>query len=468
MRSAKSLALALLLTSCSLAPEYETPGPCGPVCWKQDCVSCGQPLPCCPEWWFIFDDPFLNDLEEIALEQNPTLEIAYQRIKQAENIADQSYASFFPFVSLHPFGINFDSLYSPSTFGVPIPDIRSHVQEYAVPLVATYELDIFGKIRNGYYADKATTEARIFAYETVKLTLTTDVALVYFRIRSLDAQNEILKDTIKSRLADVEITKARYDAGLANASDVTRAKNELAMAQADLSKGLFERVKDENMLATLLGNYASEYQMCSDPLTTLPPHVAPSLPSELLQRRPDIQEAERIMAAENARIGVARTEYFPTFALSGALGLASPSISQLFDWQSRLWLWAVEAAQVVFDAGRIEARNREAKAKFLEAVSHYTKTTLKAFEEAETALASENSSKEQFYFYQQAMTAAEATQSISQERYVKGLDNYLNVEDANRTLLSSQLLLERTRFTCYQSTINLVKALGGSYAQPTR
>lgn len=453
--------LALLFAGCSLAPRYTPPCPSGPCCWKEEAPECAVDVPECDDWWVIFNDPCLNALEEIALEQNPTLEIAYQRIAQAESAANKSFSRFFPYVTLNPFLVNLDSLYSPSTFGVPIPDLRAHVQEYAVPAVAAYELDLFGKIRNGYFADKATSDARAFAYETVKLTLTTDVALTYFRIRSLDAQNEVLRDTISSRVADVEVVTARYNAGLVNETDVTRAKTELASAQAELSKGLMERAKDENLLATFLGFYASEYTLCVAPLTTVPPAVAPNLPAELLKGRPDVKEAERMMAAQNALIGVARAEYFPALSISGALGFASPSVSRLFDWQSRLWLWAVDAAQVVFDAGRTIAINREAESHFLQALAEYIKTVVTAFQEAENALAAEKYTQEQFESYQVAAASAADTKTISQERYVKGLYNYLEVEDANRLLLTNRLLLERTRFERYQASIQLIKALGG-------
>lgn len=255
----------------------------------------------------------------------------------------------------------------------------------------------------------------------------------------------------------------RYDAGLINASDVARAKAQLAVEKAELSQGLLERANDEHLLATLLGYVASDYSLDVCPLTGNPPCVAPCLPSELLQRRPDIHETERRLAAENARIGVARSLYFPSLQLTGALGFASPTIGDLFDWQARLWLWAVSAAQTLYDAGKTSAAVEEAKARYLQTVADYTKTTLNAFKEVESALAAERFTQEKLASYGSAVQASRDAAAISQERYLKGLFTYLEVEDANRTLLANRLQLERSRYQEYEAAISLVKALGGGF-----
>ncbi len=456
----KRLLLLLLLSSCSLAPPYAPPVDDPPTEWKEPPLS-GKELKPCQSWWLIFNDPLLNDYEELALKQNPTLEIAYQRIMEARGLAEIAASPLYP-----QFFINWQSFNSGTVTPSPTGGIqRIHLQDYTLPLDASYEIDLFGRIRNQAYAANLEVAVRAFDYVTATLTLTTDVALTYFGYRALDSQIDVLLDTIASRQSEVEVTQSRYDAGLVNYSDVSRALNQLATSKGDLEVALQARRELENSLAVLLGYYASDFSAKKDPLNQEALIAAPVSPAQFLSTRPDVASAERKMAEQNALIGSALAGYYPFPSISGTLGYSSLTIGKLFDWQSRLWEWATQVTQMVFDGGNVEGRVAAQRAIFLQAVSNYADTTLRAYEEIENALSADVHTRNKFNYDQEAVSAAEDTRTISNERYLKGLVTYLDVVDAERTLLLNRLERERSRFETYQSTIRLIKAIGGELLQ---
>lgn len=452
----KRLLPLFLLCGCSLAPNYTPPPDCPPESWKQAPPADAITIPRCDPWWTLFQEENLNNYMEIALENNPTLELALQRIVEARGIAKTASAALYPslFASLTTFnsGTVVQGLTGP---------VRQQIQDYTLPLDASYEVDLFGRIRNqslAAYLHIAVTE---FDYATVYLTLTTDVALSYYACRALDAQLDVLLDTIRSRQDEVDVTQARYDAGLVNYSDVTRALNVLATAKGDLEVTLQARREQEDALAALLGYYASEFTMPKDPLQVESPSIDPELTATLLLRRPDVSAAERFMAEQNALIGVARAGYFPSLTAQGALGYSSLTWGSLFDWKSRLWEWGTQTTQMLFDGGRVSGEVEAQTARFNQALNAYIQTTLDAFQEVEDALSAQVHTRAKFDYDEQAVEAAEDTRSISNERYLKGLVTYLDVVDAERTLLANRTERERSRFNTYQSSIQVIKAIGG-------
>lgn len=446
----------LVLCGCSLAPSYSPPPDCPPATWKEPPPSEALTLPACAHWWTLFQDENLNQYEEISLENNPTLEIALQRIIEARGIAKTASAALYPslFASLTTFNTG---TVGPGLTG----PVRQHLQNYTLPLDASYEVDLFDRIHNQSLAAYLHVDVTQYDYATVYLTLTTDVALSYYACRALDAQLDVLDDTIRSRQDEVDVTQARYDAGLVNYSDVTRALNVLATAKGDKEVTLQARREQEDALAALLGYYASEFTMPKDPLHVESPSINPELTATLLLRRPDVAAAERFMAEQNALIGVARAGYFPSLTAQGSIGYSSLTWGSLFDWKSRLWEWGIQATQMLFDGGRVTGEVEAQTARFNQALNAYIQTTLDAFKEVEDALSAQTHTRAKFGYDEEAVSAAEDTRSISNERYLKGLVTYLDVVDAERTLLANRTERERSRFNTYESSIQVIKAIGG-------
>lgn len=464
----KLLFLPLIFASCSLAPKYSEPEPTPPCEWKEEIANQQDFIPYDGDFWLLFNDETLTELEEQAILANPNLEIAYQKVLEARAISGVFFSDFFPHFFLEPSTVNTGQLFDsniPNSLDIidSKTTVRQHFQQYTFPLVASYEVDLFARIRDSYLASKYEAEARFYAYQAVRLALTTEVANVYFELRSLDAQIRVLKSTIEVRQAALEITESRDEAGLSNYSDVSRSKNLVANAKADLSIVIQARIGAENALAVLLGKNASLFSFPESPLDTLSPSFPPTFPSTLVQQRPDIAEAERNLASQNKRIGVARTGYFPDFLVQGALGFQSQDFNRLFNWEARLWSWATSVTQLVFDAGKTGSIVDTEIAKFNEALGQYIQTVLTAFQEVETALSSQKLTRETFQYFDDAVNASIDTRSISEERYLNGLVTYLDVVDADTSLLSDQLRRERARLETYRSSISLIRALGGGF-----
>jgi multidrug efflux system outer membrane protein len=407
-----------------------------------------------------------------------------ERIIEARALAQTLYADLWP-----SFFLNFDTLNSgslspfgnvnplsnigtacpglaalcPNLVGAENPLRRFHLQQYTLAVTGTYEVDLFGRIRNGYYAAEANADAIAYAYEGVSLSLTADVALNYFSVRSLDAQIEVLRRTILSRQEAFDINSSRFEAGLVNYSDVTRAANQLTTAKADLAQIELLRARAENVLATLLGQIPSVYCFPYMPLRKPAPSVCPILPSELIARRPDIAQAERELAAQNYLIGVARSEFFPSFSLTGSLGFRSPDIEHLFDWRARFWSWATQTSQLLFNAGKTEARVQAALARFYQSLGNYEQLVLNAFAEVESALAAERLTRETYRNLASSVSSAQETRTISHERYLQGLVTYLDVTDAEQNLLIDALRFAQSRLETYRSTIELIRSIGGGF-----
>lgn len=453
----KALLCLALLQGCSLAPPYSPPPDCPPMEWKEKDIR-GLSLSDIDPWWLIFQDEELSGLIEIAVQQNPSLFVAFERIMEARGIAQTAASGLYPQLFLNPDGIS-----TGTVIQGPLGVTRAHLQSYSFPLNASYELDLFDKIKNQTRAAYLHIDVDSYDYAAVYLALTTDVCLRYYSCRALDAQINVLKDTIASRQAQVEVTTARFNAGLVNYTDVSRALNEVATAKADLETAEQARLEQENALASLLGYYASEFELERNPLSEEAPLVLPGLPSTLLQRRPDVASAESFLHEQNTLIGVVRADYFPDVSINGTLGFASLDWDRLFNWQSRLWEYGYQITQMVFDGGRVSGGVEAQTARYMQALGTYIKTTLTAFEETENALSGQIHSRAKFILDNEAVNAAQDTRDLSYERYLKGLVTYLDVVDAERTLLSNRLERERSRYTSFQSTILLIKAIGGGW-----
>lgn len=332
---------------------------------------------------------------------------------------------------------------------------------FSVPLDLSYEVDLWGRVRRSFESAQAQAQASVADYHNVLLTLTADVAVNYFLVRSLDAESAALRRTVESRHESVRILNERFATGVIPEIDVAQAKTELASAKADLADVTRQRAETLHALALLCGEAVGSFEIAERSLTVAPAIVSPALPSTLLERRPDIARAERNLAAKNAQIGMARAAYFPAVRLAGQAGYLSAEAESLFSGDSRVWSIGPSVSLPLFNAGRTAAQVRQSKAAYQEALADYRQTVLAAFKEVEDSLAQIVLRTEQASAQAEALTAARRVTELAKARYDAGATSYLELLDAERTALlheRRQAQLEAQRFA---ASVRLIKSLGG-------
>lgn len=474
-----------ILTACQLLPPYQSPFTRIPEQWKgkQDIASDEegktQNEPCFEEvcsrldnWWEVFQDPVLNELEQQALNSSYTLWAAFERVLKARAIARINFAPLMPSVNFAPSFFRIGSLIENAfqnlnITGAPIiPSSFRFVQsQYLIPFNFNYEVDLWCKLHNAYYGSTMLSEAASQAYLSVLLSLTADIASTYFQIRGLDLQQEVIQKNIHVRQRALDINRARFNAGLIVYLDVSQAEVDVARTHSDSDDTRRLRELQENILATLCGIPAPLFSIKYNPISSLPPTIPAGLPSELLRRRPDIAEAERTLAATYYDIGVAYANFFPSLNLNAALGVESPFPHQLFSWKSRYWQVGLNIFQTVFDGGKNQANLDYYKANFKEAFANYQETVLQSFKDAEDALTNIHLYANQAHDLAIASEAAKKTLHLSQTRYNKGLVSYLYVVNAQRQLLEIEQESAFVLTHRYLSTVMLIRALGGGWGE---
>jgi len=470
-----TLAAALILAGCSLAPTYKVPETATVAAfkeaeaaaaegaqWKTATPAEGQRR---GEWWKIFGDPELDRLIDAASASNQDLAVAAARVKQARAFTGVAEADQYPQLSV---GLDpTRSQQSAASLNLPDGTPVSPQTVLRARAFASYELDLFGRVANSVTAARAEGAAAEDLYRSVLLALQADVAQAYFALRTLDSDRELLVATIKLREDALNLLRRRYDAGETTDLDPARAEAELGTARADLAGIERRRANQEHALAVLTGVPPAAFTMPARPFDTEPVAIPAGLPSDLLERRPDIAQAERLMAAANARIGVARAAFYPRITLSGLFGFESSDLSNLFKWSSRVWalgpLVGSTIAQTVFDGGRNSANLAAARAQHEETVAGYRQTVLVAFREVEDSLADVRWLSQQSTALDSALGGAKRAQRISRSRYDAGAVDYLTVIDADRTVLQSQRDANDVAGLRAAATVSLVRRLGGGW-----
>jgi len=460
----------VVLASCTVGPEYKRPAEPVPQAFKeqgpwreavpQDAVAKGS-------WWEVFGDPGLNEIEQKARAGNLQLKQAQARVEQARAVAGIADSYFYPTIDLSVnaarAGVSGNRPDQPSK----LPGNVAYVTNaYRVPLYASYELDIWGKVRNQSKAATARAEASLAQYYTILLTLEGEVARVYFLLRANDAELVILKGGIASRERALELVLARQRGGLASKLDVLRAQTEVATTQAEYEGTTRRRADLENALAVLLGQTPEAFSLAMQAIAPIvPPRVPIGLPSDLLERRPDVAEAERLLIARNAEIGVAKAAYFPSIKLIGGIGYESNELQTLLNRDSMIWALGASLAQPVFDGGRISANVQRVEAAYKENLAAYQERLLVAFGEVESALAGLRILQLQAEAQARAVDSAEEATRLATVRYKSGLVEFLDVLDAQRTSLQAQRQLVLVQSQQLTTTIGLIKAIGGGWEE---
>lgn len=457
--------LLIGLTACTPYGDYVPPEVYAPPEWKN--TNCAPEVEDFCQWWHVLDDEGLNALEEMALAKNYSLEEAFQNWQQARALAYVARSHEFPQVGLNPNFFKQSSLIqfqAPGGLGADV--FRIQQQTYSVPLEASYEVDLWNQIYDNYRAALYSAEARFEAYNNALLSITADVGAHYYTLRGLDSELDVLEQNRKIRKDAYDISLSRYDAGLVNFTDVSRAETELASVLADIENSTRLRNLEENILGTLTAVAASDFFIPHNPLGESPTTIPTGIPSDLLRRRPDIRQAERQMASTHMQVAVEYAAYFPALSFNGAAGFLTPLLHNLFDWKARFWSIAGNIAQVIFDGGYIQGNVEAAKAVYLQNVAIYQGTVLRAFQEVEDALGNIYYTIRQEKDLIIAVDSAEITLNLSSDRYRQGLVTYLEVVDAERSLLENQRLVVKARTQEYLFTISLIKALGGGWNEP--
>ena len=464
--------LIVALEGCTVGPKYVKPSVPTTPAYKEDTPAsfkeAEQWQPAHPgdqasrgNWWEIFSDPELNKLEEQIADSNQDLKVAEARFREARAAIRFNRAAQFPTISTSPSA----SYVKNSDFS---PSFPSKIQEantgsFVLPFDLSYEVDLWGRVRRSVAAAREEAQATAADYQTAKLSLEAELALDYFELRSADAQKQLLDDTVKAYTDNLGLTLNRFKGGVAPKADVAQAQTQLDTTRVQDTDVTVQRAQFEHAIAILIGKPPADFSLAVAPLNHQPPSIPIGLPSELLQRRPDIAAAERRVAEANQQIGIARAAYFPTVTLGGTAGFAGTQGSNWFTWPSGFWAVGPALAQTLFDAGRRRATSESARANYDATVATYRQTSLTAFQEVEDNVAAlrilENEGQQQ----KQAIASSEESLQLFTNRYKGGVDTYLQVITAQTIELANErndIDIQRRRL---DASVLLIKALGGGW-----
>ena len=419
-------------------------------------------------WWEVFGDTELNELERQASAANQQLKVAVARLAEARAQMNVSRAGLFPNISVSgSFVRQRSSPIAPSTITGTARGRSATFDDFYVPLSLGYELDLWGRVRRSVESARAQTQASADDLETIKLMIQAEVAVDYFTLRALDAQKAVLTSSIEVFTKSLQLTRNLRAGGAVSDLDVAQAQTVLKTTQAQLPAVVLQRTQFEHALALLVGEPASTFRVSEHALSTAPPLIPSGLPSELLERRPDISAAERRMASANASIGVAKAALFPTVQLNGLAGFESLSAGTLFNWSSRLWAVGPSITLPLFEGGRLRAGLQLAKATYDEMVATYRQSVLTAFSEVEDSLAAQTLLAKQYAAESEALVAARKQLEIVNNQYRDGLITYLEVATAESTALNVEFSATALRGQQLVAAVTLVKALGGGWQATT-
>jgi NodT family efflux transporter outer membrane factor (OMF) lipoprotein len=477
MRNANAVAAcsvaALLLTGCMVGPKYMKPTvPMAPG-YKEaspdtDKASSAwrtaQPADTAQRgaWWTIFEDSELNALEPRIAAENQNLKAADARFRQARALIGFNRSALWPTIGVAPFAGGLSaSVNRPYSNTAKANDAVSDIQ---LPLDLNYEIDLWGRVRHSVNAAREEAQASAGDLQTALLSLQAELAVDYFEARSADAQEKLLNDTVKDYEDAYRITNNRFEGGVAPQSDVDQAKTQLEAARVQARDITLRRAQFEHAIAVLTGLPPASFTLPATPLQARPPAIPAGLPSELLERRPDIAAAERRVAEANDQIGIARAAFFPSLSLSAVGGFEGSSVLNLFNPSSLMWAIGPTLSQTLFDAGRRRAVSEQANASYDETVAHYRQTTLTAFQQVEDNLAALRVLQQEAEHQHQATQSAQAAQQIFNNRYVGGIDTYLQVVTAQTTALTNERNDIDIMRRQMDASVLLIKALGGGWS----
>lgn len=480
------IAAVACATSCNVGPKYHTPTVQAPATYKEvtpenakdiDNWKVAQPsdaqMP--GKWWEVFNDPELNQLEEQANKSNQSIASSAASFLAARSIVKQARSQLFPTVTTDPSitrqqqSANLTQFVGQGTGGTGTGGTgttngsTSAFTDYSLPFDATWVPDLWGKVRNSVRSNAYAAQASAADLAGTRLSIEAEVAADYFQLRSQDSLKQLLDSTVKAYQESLNLTKALFETGIESDEDVAQAETQLETTEAlDTNVGIL-RSQYEHAVAMLIGQPASTFSIPYKPLDVPPPPIPFGVPSELLERRPDIAASERLVAQANAQIGIARAAYFPTLTLSASVGFQSSSITDWFSWPSRFWSVGPTLAETIFDAGLRKATVEQYRAQYDETVANYRQTVLTAFQQVEDNLAALRILSQEIQQQDVAIKSSQRYLDLATDRYRLGIDPYLNVITAQTSVLSNEQTLVNLRIQQITSSVQLIEALGGGW-----
>ncbi len=461
-----TLAVALALTACAVGPDYLRPAADVPPAWTTEqpwrtATPADTATPA--NWWEIFGDARLNALEADVIAHNLSLQVATERLTQARAQASVASAALFPTLNANAGALRDRSSTNRPRANYAVPNSSTVQNDLTASFGVRYELDLFGGVRRQVEAARADAEQARSDLANARLVLTAETAADYFTVCALDAEIDVVRQNIAAERRALDFVSARHDMGVASGLDLAQQQSQLdtTITQIDLLR--VQRAQFEHALATLSGTPAPAFAVAPQLVSLNVPPIPVGLPSDLLERRPDVASAERAVAAANARIGVARAAYFPSVPLLGNYGVESNTAASLFNAASNLWSLGVSATQPLFDAGRISANVDFAKAGYRATVAQYRLSVLTALQEVEDGMTGIGNLERASAEAGAAVTSAQRVVDLANDRYTGGLATYLDVVTAQQALLANQRQQAQIRGQQMLVAVYLVKALGGGW-----
>ncbi|HUO44161.1 MAG TPA: efflux transporter outer membrane subunit [Burkholderiales bacterium] len=469
-RRTVACAVTALLAACAVGPDYKRPEAPASAAYKEWKVAAPRDDVRRGEWWKIYGDPRLDALMAQIDVSNQTLKQAEANYRQAHAAVAGARAQFFPTVAVSASatrsgrGSGSSTAFVSST-GAVVGGAGggSVTNQYSLPLDVNWEPDLWGRVRRTVEGAGATAQASAAELEATRLSLLAELATDYFQLRVLDDQQRLLDDTVAAYQKALELTQNQYAAGVAARLDVAQAETQIKTTQAQAIDNGVQRAKLEHAIAVLIGKPPSEFSIAPEKIALTIPVIPPGLPSELLERRPDIAQAEREVAAANAQIGVAKSAYFPDLTLSAAGGFQSSTFADWLTAPNRFWSLGPSLAETLLDFGARRSQVEQARAAYDANVANYRQTVLAGFQEVEDNLTAQRILEQESSVQDEAVKAAEQALQIALNEYKAGTQNYLTVVTAQATALSN----ERSALTILNgrlaASVTLIKAIGGDW-----
>jgi NodT family efflux transporter outer membrane factor (OMF) lipoprotein len=467
-----ALVFLLLLQGCVVGPKYNRPTMQAPGAYKEvtpddlkkmDGWKVAQPQDSAlhGKWWEILGDTQLNTLEEQVNVSNQNVAAAFANFMAARALVREARAQYFPTVTA---GASITrQRQASSSSGTSAGTFT----EYSLPFDASWTPDLWGRVRNQVRANVANAQASAADLENTRLTAQAELAVDYFQLRGQDALKQLLDSTVVAYEESLKLTKALYETGIDSDESVAQAETQLEATRAlDTNIGIL-RSQYEHAIALLVGQPASSFSIAVEPLKTPPPAIPFGVPSQLLERRPDIAASERLMAQANALIGVEKAAYYPTVTLSASFGFQSTKGSSWFTWPSRFWSVGPAISELIYDGGLRRATVEQYRAQYDETVANYRNTVLTAFEQVEDNLSSLRVLSQEIQEQDTAIGSAQRSLTLATDRYRLGIDPYLNVITAQTTLFSNQQTAVNLRIEQIVDSVQLIEALGGGWDSST-
>jgi NodT family efflux transporter outer membrane factor (OMF) lipoprotein len=473
---------AAFQTGCTVGPKYARPSAAAAPAykeltpanfkdtdgWKQSQPSDGTLK---GNWWEIFNDAQLNALEEQVNVSNQNIAAAAANFLAARALVRQTRAQYYPTISANPTitnsrpslgqfgGVRTSGTSTNTSTGFALTSFT----DYSLAFDASWVPDFWGKIRNTFLQNAAAAQASAADLENVRLTAQAEVAVNYFELRAQDTLKQLFDQTVAAYQDSLEVTQIQFNAGIASDEAVAQAETQLEATQAQDTNLGIARAQFEHAIAMLLGQPASAFLLPAAPLEANPPAIPFGVPSQILERRPDVASAERLMAQANAQIGIATAAYYPTVTLSASAGFSNTSPTDWFTWPSRFWSAGPALAETLFDAGLRRATVQQSRAFYDRNVANYRQTVLTAFQQVEDNLASLRILSQEIRQQDTAVSSAQRNLQSATQRYQAGIDPYLNVITAQTTLLTNQQTAVNLRREQMTASVQLIEALGGGW-----